>query len=291
LSGLPSCAWLFAERSEALGRTRILNAVVDTHCHLTSREYDGRLDEILAAARACGVHACVTISTTTADAERCVAVAEDHKGVLATAGIHPLHSADPIDWAQMRRAAEHPRCVAWGELGLDRHYRDPPLDLQRRVLDEQLAHIRQWASEGLDKPVVIHCRDAFADLIPVLASSGLDPSRFVFHCFTAGPMEAKAVLDFGAWISFTGVVSFRNAPQVREAAAMVPDDRIMAETDAPWLSPEPVRTARPNEPRFVTHVARAIAAARGTTYEALEALLDANAERFFGPLVSRGAAT
>ena len=266
------------------------HSVIDTHCHLTSHEYDGRLGEILDGARACGVHACVTISTTTEDAERCAALAQSHPGVVATAGIHPLHSDDPIDWDQMRRAAGHPRCVAWGELGLDRHYSHPPLDLQRSVLDAQLERISGWAAEGLSKPVVIHCRDAFGDLIPVLAASGLPRDRFVFHCFTAGPDEARAVLDFGASISFTGVVSFRNAAAVREAAALVPDDRIMAETDAPWLSPEPVRATRPNEPRFVTHVARALATARGTTYEALESILDANAERFFGPLVARGAA-
>ena len=264
--------------------------MIDTHCHLTSHEYGGRLGDILAGARACGVHACITISTTTADAERCMAVADEHEGVVATAGIHPLHSDDPIDWEQLHLAASHPRCVAWGELGLDRHHRHPPLDVQRRVLDAQLERICAWSREGLAKPVVIHCRDAFADLIPVLRACGLPPERFVFHCFTAGPDEARAVLDFGASISFTGVVSFRNAPAVREAAALVPDDRIMAETDAPWLSPEPVRTTRPNEPRFVTHVARALAAARGTTYEVLEQVLDANAERFFGPLVARSAA-
>lgn len=272
------------------GRAYPRRPVIDTHCHLTSPEYAGRLDAILDAARAGGVHACVTVSTTTADALRCVELAGSHRGVVATAGIHPLHSGDPIDWDAMRRAGEHPRCVAWGELGLDRHYADPPLDLQRRVLDAQLERICAWAAQGLRKPIVIHCREAFADLVPALAASGLPPERFVFHCFTAGPDEARAVLDFGAWISFTGVVSFRNAPQVRAAAALVPEDRIMAETDAPWLSPEPVRATRVNEPRFVTHVAQALAAVRGTTLEALERILDANAERFFGPLLARSAA-
>jgi TatD DNase family protein len=263
--------------------------VIDTHCHLTSHEYDGRLGEILAGARACGVHACVTISTTTADAERCVALAQSHPCVVATAGIHPLHSDDPIDWEQLRRAAAHPRCVAWGELGLDRHHQTPPLSVQRPLLEEQLVHIARWRHEDprLDKPVVIHCREAFDDLIPVLAASDLPADRFVFHCFTAGEREMRMLLDFGASVSFTGVVTYRNARETHEAARLAPPERVMVETDAPFLTPEPHRTVRPNEPRFVVHVADALAELWKQPQEYVRELMFNNARDFFRLEVER----
>ena len=132
------------------------------------------------------------------------------------------------------------------------------------------------------KPIVIHCRKATADLIPRLNDSGLPADEFVFHCFTGTPDEARAVLDFGAWISFTGVVTFQNAPEVARAASLVPNDRIMAETDAPFMTPAPHRNIKPNEPKFVVHVCQALAKIRGCTPQAMEELLDRNAERFFG---------
>jgi TatD DNase family protein len=193
-----------------------------------------------------------------------------------------LHSEDPRDWDDMLAAARHPRCVAWGELGLDRHYAQPSQGIQRAVLEEQLAHIVRWTADGLAKPVVVHCRRAVPDLLPVLRASGLPADRFVFHCFTETPAEARMVLDFGAMISFTGVVTFRNAPEVAEAARLVPDDRIMCETDAPWLSPEPVRSAKPCTPAMVMHTARFLAALRRMPWDDFERTVDANARRFFG---------
>ena len=172
--------------------------------------------------------------------------------------------------------------VAWGELGLDRFHREPALDRQRAALDDHLECIVAWTAAGCAKPVIIHCRDAFDDLLPVLQASGLPPQRFVFHCFTAGPREMELVLAFGASVSFTGVATYRNAPALREAIAMVPLDRIMVETDAPFLSPEPVRAVRPCEPAFVVHTARAIAAQRGLPYDEFERLVDRNARAFLG---------
>jgi TatD DNase family protein len=170
---------------------------------------------------------------------------------------------------------------------LDRHYPNPPQATQRRILDEQLGRILAWRGEGLEKPIVVHCRDAFAELLPILADTGLPRDRFVFHCFTGSLEDARAVIDFGAWISFTGVVTFRNAAAVAEAARIAPAERMLVETDSPFLSPEPVRTTRPNEPRFVAHVARRIAALRGESEERCAARLDANAERFFGIAIRR----
>lgn len=256
--------------------------MIDTHCHLLGPGLRDQVPRTLEAARAAGVGAVITIGTTTGDSLAGAALADLHPDVWFSAGVHPLHSGDPRTWDDMLAAARHPKCVAWGELGLDRHYAQPPQDLQRAVLEEQLAHILRWTAGGLAKPVVVHCRRAVPDLLPVLRASGLPADRFVFHCFTETPAEARAVLDFGAMISFTGVVTFRNAPEVAEAARLVPDDRIMCETDAPWLSPEPVRSARPCTPAMVMHTARFLAALRGTPWDEFERTVDANARRFFG---------
>jgi TatD DNase family protein len=184
----------------------------------------------------------------------------------------------------MREAGRSPKCVAWGELGLDRHYADPPQEVQRPVLEAQLAEIARWHREepSLVKPIVLHCREAFDELIPVLRASGLPAERFVFHCFTAGPREMRLLLDFGASVSFTGVVTFRNARETHEAARLAPLDRIMVETDAPFLTPEPHRTVRPNESKYVVHVVAALAALRGQPEAQVREAVFANAVRFFG---------
>jgi TatD DNase family protein len=150
------------------------------------------------------------------------------------------------------------------------------------VLAAQLEHLQRWQNEGLIKPIVIHCREAYDDLLAVLRNAPFERSRYVFHCFTGGPEDARKVLDFGAWISFTGVVTFQNAPEVAAAARLVPADRIMVETDSPFLTPEPVRKLRPNEPRHVVHIAHRLAELRGVDPRDFEAQLDANTKRFFG---------
>jgi TatD DNase family protein len=256
--------------------------MIDTHCHLTYTQFAGQLPQELDRMRAAGVRGCITVGTTTADSERGCTLAAERPEVWASAGVHPLHSDEPVDWGLLHRCGMHPRCVAWGELGLDRHYDTPSQALQVAALEGQLDRIARWAGEGLRKPVIIHCRDAFDDLLPRLAESGLPADRFVFHCFSGTVDEARRVLDFGAWISFTGIVTYRNAPQVQEAARLVPADRIMAETDAPFLSPEPMRSAKPNRPAHVMVVARHLAMLRGLEEEACMQLLDRNACRFFG---------
>lgn len=259
-------------------------AVIDTHCHLTFPEYEGRVDAVLAAAREAGVVGAITISTTTANAVLSVELARAHAGLWASAGVHPLYAGSPADWAEMRAAALDPKCVAWGELGLDRHYQDPPQSLQRPLLEEQLAHIVRWRSEDprLDKPVVLHCREAFDELVPVLRASGLPPERFVFHCFTGGEREMRLLLDFGAFVSFTGVVTFRNARETQAAARLAPPERVMIETDAPFMTPEPHRALRPNEPRFVPLVADALAALWGRARVEVREQTMATSVAFFG---------
>lgn len=257
--------------------------MIDTHCHLTFPDFASDVPATLARAREAGVTGAITISTTTRDCLDALAIARAHDRVWCTAGVHPLYADEgPHQWDNLRRVADDPRCVAWGELGLDRHYDTPAQDSQRAVLDEQLAHIERWTSEGISKPVVLHCRKAFDDLIPILRASRLPADRFVFHCFTGDPDEVRACLDFGAMISFTGVVTYRNAADVQDAAKLVPLDRIMVETDAPYLSPEPKRGTRPCQPAFVAHTARFLADLRGEPWPDFHDAINNNTARFFG---------
>jgi len=257
--------------------------VIDTHCHLTFPDFAGRIDEVLEHAARMGVTGLISVSTTTPDAEDALLVAREHPQVWCTAGVHPLYADQgPHDWAALRRVAQHDRCVAWGELGLDNHYSDPPRDIQDRVLADHLATIESARAHGIDKPVVLHCREAFDDLIPILKASTLDPARFVFHCFTGSPDDARKCLDFGAMISFTGVVTYQNAPEVAEAARLVPDDRIMVETDAPFLAPVPKRGKRPCMPGYARYTAEHIAKIRGSGWREFHDLIDQNTARFFG---------
>ncbi len=268
--------------------------MIDTHCHLTFPEFLGRVPEVLARAREHGVAGAITISTSTVNAPECLAVAKAHAGVWCSAGVHPLYSDDPAAlphvWSRIREVGRDPKCVAWGELGLDRHYSEPAFDLQMSVLEEQLAHLAAWRAEGIEKPVVIHCREAFDELIPVLVRSGLNTSRMVFHCFTGGPSQMRKVLDIGAWASFTGVATYRNATDVRDAAKLMPLDRIMVETDAPYLSPEPNRGQRPCEPWMASITARSLAQTRGEPWNAFHDAINRNAEAFFGLPVGAAAA-
>lgn len=234
-------------------------------------------------AAAAQVYGAISISTSSADCEEALAVAMSHDRVWCTSGVHPLYTdKGPQDWAVLERCAAHPRCVAWGELGLDNHYDKPPREIQRAVLAEQLARIESKRADGLDKPIVVHCRKAVDDLLPILEASTIPGDRYVFHCFTETRDDARRVLDFGACISFTGVATYKNAVEVLECARIVPDDRIMVETDAPYLSPEPVRGTRPCEPAFASHTARFLAAARGQSWDEFHALIDENTERFYG---------
>jgi TatD DNase family protein len=270
------------------GRAAYPVNVIDTHCHLTFPDFDGRVEEVLAEAAEHGVTGAITISTTTQDCLEALALAARFPNVWCTSGVHPLHSDEgPHQWANLRLVAEHDRCVAWGELGLDNHYSDPPRAVQDRVLAEQLKFIEgcrrgEGGRPPIDLPVVVHCREAFDDLLPVLRSTTLDPQRFVFHCFTGGPEEARKVLDFGAMISFTGVATYRNAENVREAARLTPLDRIMVETDAPFLSPEPRRGVRPCSPWMASLTARRLAEARSEPWPAFHAAINRNTQRFFG---------
>lgn len=258
--------------------------MIDTHCHLT---YDGlheRVDEVLAGAARAGVDRMISVGTTPADAAKAAALARRKPNVYFTAGLHPHYAQGYTDKAALldalREKLAEPKCVALGEMGLDRHYPDPPFDLQRRVFGWQL----ELASgpSAYPGPIVIHNREATDDTLAALTASGIAPSRFVFHCFTGSAEELDAILGFGAMVSLTGIVTFASAKALAKASDAIPLDRLMIETDSPYLTPAPHRKIRPNEPRFVADVAHFLAARRGMTRDAFAAAVDANAERFFG---------
>ncbi len=255
--------------------------MIDTHCHLTFPQLMNDLDRVLEGAADAGVDRMITIGVTPENAVASRALTQRYDHLFYTTGAHP-HYADEIvssDLPHLAQLAMEDKCVAFGEIGLDYHYDDPPRKVQHDLFNAMLAVIRY--SEIL-KPIVIHCRKAVDDTLAMIRASGLDFGRFVFHCFTESPNEVKKVLDAGAMISFTGIVTYKNAPEVRESALLVPDDRIMVETDAPYLSPEPHRKIRPNEPKFVKATAQFLAELRATPMDTFVEQVDANAERFFG---------
>lgn len=254
--------------------------MIDTHCHLT---YDGlreRVSEVLAGARAAGVDRMVSVGTTPADAEKAIALAERYDNVYATAGIHPHYAEKVHDldgaMARLVELLSRPKVVALGEMGLDWYYPDPPRPLQREVLARQLDVART-----VDKPIIIHNRQATEDVLSMLRESGIPGERFVFHCFTGTAAEVESILGFGAYVGFTGIVTFRSAAGVAEASDRVPLERMLIETDSPYLTPEPHRKVRPNEPRYVAEVARFLAGRRGLAVDAFVSAVDANATRFF----------
>ncbi|MFZ4572951.1 MAG: TatD family hydrolase [Phycisphaerales bacterium] len=264
--------------------------MIDTHCHLTFPEFSdpaeclpGGVPAVLGRAAEHGVTGCITIATTTRDCVRALAIAKAHDRVWCSAGVHPCHSHEgPHDWDVVARCAADPKCVAWGELGLDNHHAEPPKQLQLEVLAEQLDFIERQAAAGVVKPIVLHCREAFAELVPILRRSRLDPTRMVFHCFTGSAADMRLLLDLGSYVSFTGVLTYKGAKEVREAAALAPLDRVMVETDAPFLSPDPHRTERPCQPWMVSLTARKLAEVHGARFEEFHQVLNDNTARFFG---------
>jgi TatD DNase family protein len=241
----------------------------DNHCHLDP----ATATEVIAEARAVGVERLVTVGTDLAHSTTMADLAATHEGVWATAGVHPHDAKDGIEG--LPELLERPGLVAVGECGLDYHYDHSPRSVQREVFARQieLAH-------RLELPLVIHSREAWDDTFALLDEGGV-PERTVFHCFTGGPAEAQRALDRGCLLSFSGIVTFPSAPELRDAARLCPADRLLIETDAPYLAPLPHRGKR-NRPAWVVAVAEGVAAARGEPVAQVAAASWDNAERFYG---------
>ncbi len=260
--------------------------LVDTHCHLTTPELHGRLDEVLHNAREAGVRRMILVAQEPTDALHALEIIRDRPYLFLIAGVHP-HEAGKCDEDTLGSIASllrgeglseplRARVVAVGETGLDFHYDFAPPERQEAVLRAQL----DLAVE-VDKPVVIHARESEHRVCDVLAEYPPLAGRVVFHCFSGDTNLARRALDLGCYLSYTGVVTFKKAASIQASARYTPADRIMVETDAPFLSPEPVRKIRPNEPALLVHTARFLAALRGESYEDFAAASTANAERFF----------
>ncbi len=244
---------------------------VDSHCHV--QWVEGGADAALDRGREAGVGAFVVVGTDAASSDEAVRLASRHGDVRATVGLHP-HEASSLhhEWPMLRELAGAPGVVAIGETGFDHHYEHSPSDEQETAFREQirLAH-------ELDRALVIHSREAWDDTLRVLREEG-PPPRTVFHCFTGGPAEAERALELGTCLSFSGIVSFKGADDVRAAAARCPLDRILVETDAPYLAPAPHR-GRENEPALVGLVGAALAAAVGRPIDEVAAATAATTAR------------
>jgi TatD DNase family protein len=246
-------------------------AWTDSHAHL---QYDGVGLEAIDRARQAGVTRIVCIGTDAARSAEAVDVArQGGPGIWATVGLHPHDASAGV--ATLDGLWDAPEVVAVGECGLDYHYDHSPRAQQRAVFAAQVG-----VALARNLALVIHTRQAWDDTFAILASEGVPP-RTVLHCFSGGPAEAERTLALGAYLSFSGIVSFRNADDVRAAAARCPLHRLLVETDAPFLAPVPHR-GRPNEPAYVPLVGAAVAQARGEPVEVVEAASWDNAERVFG---------
>jgi TatD DNase family protein len=259
--------------------------MIDSHCHLADEVYAGDLDEVVARAREAGVEAalCILDADSAEEASRAARVETLWPAVRLATGIHPhqagRYAAAPAEAARVVSAslAANPRVRAFGEMGLDYHYDFAPRDVQQAVFASQVRLARER-----DLPVVIHTREADADTLRILQDEGDSRVRGVFHCFTGDEALARAVLDLGFHLSFSGIVTFPKAQALRDIAAFVPGDRLLVETDSPFLAPVPYRGQR-NEPAWVARVAEIVAGARGVRVEALVAQTCRNFVELFRP--------
>ena len=250
----------------------------DSHCHLDPMRYGAELPDVLERARRAGVTGLAVIGTRAADSEAAAALATREPGLVAAAGIHPngAAQAEPGEWDQIVALVESGRVAAVGETGLDWYRTTAPPDLQRDFFDR---HIRLAQRTGL--PLVIHTRESTPDCLAMLREAiGRGPLAAILHSFTGTAAEAAEAVELGCHLGFAGMVTFRSAADLREVANTVPLERLLIETDSPFLSPEPLRGKR-NEPANVVHTAACLALARGEPLAALAAATTANARRVY----------
>ena len=255
-----------------------LPVLVDSHCHLDFPDFGPEVDDVVARAHAAGVGLMVTISTKVSEFEKVRAVAERFPHVFCSVGIHPheAESEPEIDTAKLVELAQHPKVVGIGETGLDYYYEHSPREAQQRNFR---AHIAAARETGL--PLIVHTRDADEDTAQILDEEmGKGAFPGLLHCFSSSPQLAEKAIELGLYISLSGIVTFKNAVELRETAAKVPMDRLLVETDAPYLAPVPKRGKR-NEPGFVVHTAAKVAEVKGVPAEELAETTTANFLRLF----------
>ena len=247
--------------------------LVDSHCHLDFKEFDDDRDDVLARAKAAGVELMVTISTKITEAEKIIKLSETSEALVCSVGIHPHEAGrEPeTNAAQLVALAKHEKVVGIGETGLDYFYEHSPRDAQQRNFRAHIA-----ASRKSRLPLIVHARDADEDTADILEDEmGKGEYPGLIHCFTAGPELARRALDIGFYISISGIATFKNATDLRETIKAVPFERLLVETDAPFLAPVPHRGKR-NEPSFVADTAAMLAELKGVSTEELARITSDN---------------
>ena len=249
---------------------------VDSHCHINFPDLAVKMDDVLAQMRANEVLSALCVSVNLADFPQVLSLAEQHPHIYASVGVHPdYEGVEEPDVAKLVDLANHPKVIAIGETGLDYFRLKGDLEWQR---ERFRVHIR--AARETNKPLIIHTREAAADTIRIMTEEKAEDATGVMHCFTEAWEVAEAALGMGFYISFSGIVTFKNAKQIKEVAQRVPMDRILIETDAPYLAPVPYR-GKLNQPSYVKHVAEEIATLRGISLEEVGQKTTENFERLF----------
>jgi len=253
---------------------------IDTHAHLDDERFHSDLPAVLERAAQAGLERIIVVATTALDSARCVELGAQHAMLRATVGIQPNHVAEasPTTWDEVVALSSRPEVVALGETGLDRYWDRTPFAQQEDYFARHLELARK-----LDRAVVIHCREAEADTVRMLKADfdKHGPIRAVMHSFTGDLTTAEACVQMGLHISFAGMLTYKNAQNLRDVAAKLPLDRVLVETDCPYLAPVPHRGKR-NEPAFVVHTATVLAEAMGVSVDAIAESTTGNARRLFG---------
>ena len=251
----------------------------DTHAHLDDEQFDATRDQIMANAHQAGVRHVLAVGTTAESSRRCLELAALYAGVCCAVGIQPNYCAEagPADWPHIVELASRPSVVALGETGLDRYWDHTPFDVQQDFFER---HVR--LAQQHDLPLVIHMRDCSDEMLSTLGQARRQGAlRGVMHSFTGDIDTAARCVELGLHISFAGMVTYKKSDELRGVAASIPADRLLLETDAPYLSPHPARGRRPNEPALIVHTARCLADLRRVSLETLAAQTTQNARRLF----------
>lgn len=253
--------------------------LIDTHCHLDDEQFDGNRDTVIARALDAGIDAMLTIGTTLESCKKTIQIAEQFESVKAAVGIQPNYCAEANDgdWEQIAALIDHPQVIAIGETGLDRYWDYTPFEMQQDYFDR---HLRLSQQSAL--PFIVHMRECCDDIIDMLRSaSERGPLNGVMHSFTGTVEQAQQCVELGMYISFAGMVTFKKSDDLRAVAASVPIDRILVETDAPYLSPHPHRGQRPNEPAMVVHTATCVAEQHSLDLSEFALISTKNAKQLF----------
>lgn len=251
--------------------------LIDTHAHLTYPPLYEETDQVLARACEAGVTRIFTVGTSPEDSRRAVDLAQKYDTIFAIVGIHPNDADAYPSIDDLKPLLTSPRVLAIGETGLDYHHTDANRENQHRLFRQHIELARQT-----HLPLMVHCREAFDDALSIIRSAGTDV-RGIFHCFSGSTSQAETLLEMGWTISFSGTVTFKNAGDLRRTALAVGPEHLLVETDCPFLSPEPVRKIRTNEPAFVAHTARLLADLFKMSLERFAEKTWENAQKVFGP--------